>query len=48
MTIFDNNMFVTNFVLLGLIETADLGFIDLDIDSLTIAVESLLTFKDKN
>ena len=28
--IFDNNMFVTNFVLLGLLESSDLGFISID------------------
>jgi len=46
--VFDNNMFVTNFVLLGLFESADLGAVKLNITSIESAVDALLTFKDKN
>lgn len=44
----DNNMFVTNFVLMNLLETQDFGKIDLDEDSFLEALEAILTFKDKN
>ena len=44
----DSNMFISNFVSLALIETWELGTIDLPRDQLELAVNSILNFKDKN
>ncbi|KAL4426332.1 hypothetical protein ABPG74_011484 [Tetrahymena malaccensis] len=47
-SVYDNNMFVTNFVILGLLEASDLGQVQLDNKSIDEALDALLTFKDKN
>lgn len=44
----DNNMFVTSFVLYSLIETAELETIQLDDHLISMSLETLATFRDKN
>lgn len=44
----DNNMFVTSFVLYSLIETAELETVRLDDHLISMSLETLATFRDKN
>jgi len=44
----DNNMFVTSFVLYSLFETAELETIQLDHHLISMSLETLSTFRDKN
>jgi hypothetical protein len=44
----DNNMFVTNFILITLLEAEKLGQITIDEDSFSLALSALLSYKDKN
>jgi hypothetical protein len=44
----DNNMFVTSFVLYSLLEAEKYGQIKIDESSFNEALQSLLTFQDKN
>lgn len=44
----DSNMFITNFVALALLESWELGTIDLPEDQLNLALDAILKFKDKN
>lgn len=44
----DSNMFVSNFVSLSLLEAWEIGTIDLPLDQLEIAVNAILSFKDRN
>ncbi|KAL4433134.1 hypothetical protein ABPG74_010829 [Tetrahymena malaccensis] len=48
MGVVDNNMFVTNFILLGLIEASELGYLELDMETIEQNIEALLKFQDKN
>ena len=41
-------MFVTNFVLHAIIESMELGAINVDVESVNEGVQAILSFKDKN
>jgi len=44
----DSNMFISNFVSIALLESWELGTIELPRDQLELAVNAILNFKDKN
>ena len=44
----DSNMFITNFVSLALLESWELGMINLPRDQLELSLNAILNFKDKN
>eukprot|EP01016_Furgasonia_blochmanni_P053110 TRINITY_DN853_c0_g1_i10.p1 TRINITY_DN853_c0_g1~~TRINITY_DN853_c0_g1_i10.p1 ORF type:complete len:662 (+),score=259.08 TRINITY_DN853_c0_g1_i10:144-2129(+) len=47
-SVYDVNMFVTNFILMAILEAIDLGTIPADTASITEAVQAILNYKDKN
>eukprot|EP01016_Furgasonia_blochmanni_P056458 TRINITY_DN962_c0_g1_i3.p2 TRINITY_DN962_c0_g1~~TRINITY_DN962_c0_g1_i3.p2 ORF type:complete len:662 (+),score=186.69 TRINITY_DN962_c0_g1_i3:110-2095(+) len=47
-SIYDMNMFVSNFVVMAILDAVDLGTIQADASSVTEAIEAILRYKDKN